>query len=37
MARMNDDIAVWAIGLLDVRPAETVLEIGFGPEPSRGW
>ena len=30
MARINDDIAVWASGLLDVHPGETVLEIGFG-------
>ena len=31
MARMNYDIAIWAIGLLDVQSSESVLEIGFGP------
>ena len=31
MARMNRNIAVWLINLLDIKPNDTVLEIGFGP------
>jgi ubiquinone/menaquinone biosynthesis C-methylase UbiE len=31
MARTNRDCAAWVIGLLEVKPNETVLEIGFGP------
>ena len=31
MARMNRNIAVWMINLLDIKPNDTVLEIGFGP------
>ena len=31
MARMNRNIAVWLIDLLDIKPNDTVLEIGFGP------
>jgi ubiquinone/menaquinone biosynthesis C-methylase UbiE len=31
MARTNRDCAAWAIGLLDVKPNDAVLEIGFGP------
>ncbi|MET4700970.1 ubiquinone/menaquinone biosynthesis C-methylase UbiE [Constrictibacter sp. MBR-5] len=31
MARMNDDAGAWAVGLLEVGPADRVLEIGFGP------
>lgn len=31
MARMNRSCAAWAIGLLEVRPHDRVLEIGFGP------
>ncbi|WP_354080170.1 methyltransferase domain-containing protein [Constrictibacter sp. MBR-5] len=28
---MNDDAGAWAVGLLEVGPADRVLEIGFGP------
>src|SRR5215831_17295545 len=31
MARTNRDCAAWVIGLLDVKPNDAVLEIGFGP------
>lgn len=31
MARLNRDVAVWVIGLLDLRPSDKVLEVGFGP------
>lgn len=31
MARTNQTCAVWVIGLLDIRPNDTVLEVGFGP------
>jgi len=31
MARMNRNIAVWLINLLDIKLNDTVLEIGFGP------
>jgi ubiquinone/menaquinone biosynthesis C-methylase UbiE len=31
MARMNREAAVWVIGLLDIRPTDRILEIGFGP------
>jgi len=31
MARMNRNIAEWLINLLDIKPNDTVLEIGFGP------
>ena len=31
MARMNVDCGVWVIGLLEVRPNDRVLEVGFGP------
>jgi len=31
MARTNREIAVRAIELLDVRPTDKILEIGFGP------
>ncbi|MEM5436924.1 class I SAM-dependent methyltransferase [Paraburkholderia diazotrophica] len=31
MANMNAPCAAWAIGLLDVRASDRVIEIGFGP------
>jgi ubiquinone/menaquinone biosynthesis C-methylase UbiE len=31
MARTNRDCAAWVIGLLDIKPNDVVLEIGFGP------
>jgi ubiquinone/menaquinone biosynthesis C-methylase UbiE len=31
MARMNRDAAAQVIGMLDVRPGDHVLEVGFGP------
>lgn len=31
MARTNRACAAWVIGLLDVEPNESVLEVGFGP------
>lgn len=31
MARTNHECAAWVIDLLDVRPTDKVLEIGFGP------
>jgi ubiquinone/menaquinone biosynthesis C-methylase UbiE len=31
MARMNRTCAAWVIDLLQVRPADKVLEVGFGP------
>jgi ubiquinone/menaquinone biosynthesis C-methylase UbiE len=31
MARMNRTCAAWIIDLLQVRPADKVLEVGFGP------
>jgi ubiquinone/menaquinone biosynthesis C-methylase UbiE len=31
MARMNRTCAVWVIDLLQVRPGDKVLEVGFGP------
>jgi ubiquinone/menaquinone biosynthesis C-methylase UbiE len=31
MARLNRDVAVWVVGLLDLRPNDRVLEVGFGP------
>ncbi|WP_321895421.1 class I SAM-dependent methyltransferase [Paraburkholderia heleia] len=31
MARMNQPCAAWAIGLLEIRENDRVLEIGFGP------
>jgi hypothetical protein len=31
MARMNQEIAARATGLLDVQPDDRVLEVGFGP------
>jgi ubiquinone/menaquinone biosynthesis C-methylase UbiE len=31
MARTNRDCAAWVIGLLDIKPSDAVLEIGFGP------
>jgi ubiquinone/menaquinone biosynthesis C-methylase UbiE len=31
MARMNRKCAAWVIGLLDLRPNDKVLEVGFGP------
>lgn len=31
MARLNRKVAAWSIGLLDVRPDDSVLEVGFGP------
>lgn len=33
MARTNQTCAVWVIGLLDIRPNDTMLEVGFG----RAW
>lgn len=31
MARSNEACAAWAIGLLEIRPDDKVLEVGFGP------
>lgn len=31
MARMNADCGAWVTDLLEVRPSDTVLEVGFGP------
>jgi hypothetical protein len=31
MARTNHKCAVWVIGLLDIKPNDKVLEVGFGP------
>jgi hypothetical protein len=31
LARTNHKCAVWAIGLLDIKPNDKVLEVGFGP------
>src|SRR5882724_7542153 len=31
MARMNRDAAAQVIGMLDIRPGDRVLEVGFGP------
>lgn len=31
MARMNRDCGVWVADLLEVRPGERVMEVGFGP------
>jgi ubiquinone/menaquinone biosynthesis C-methylase UbiE len=31
MARSNRDCAAWVIGLLEIKPNDAVLEIGFGP------
>ncbi|HVW63855.1 MAG TPA: class I SAM-dependent methyltransferase [Nitrosospira sp.] len=31
MARMNRPFAAWVIGLLDLKPDDEVLEVGFGP------
>jgi ubiquinone/menaquinone biosynthesis C-methylase UbiE len=31
MARMNGPLHDWVIGLLDVRPTDRVLEVGYGP------
>ena len=31
MARMNADCGAWVAGLLEVRPGDAVLELGFGP------
>ena len=31
MARANRDMANWAVGLLDIQPSDTILEVGFGP------
>lgn len=31
MARMNADCGAWVAGLLEVRPDDAVLEVGFGP------
>lgn len=31
MARMNADCGAWVVGLLEVRPGDAVLEVGFGP------
>jgi ubiquinone/menaquinone biosynthesis C-methylase UbiE len=31
MARTNRECAAWVVGLLDVGPNESVLEVGFGP------
>jgi len=31
MARLNRDAAAWVVGLLDIRPTDRILEIGFGP------
>ena len=31
MARTNRDCAAWVIGLLEIKPNDAVLEIGFGP------
>jgi ubiquinone/menaquinone biosynthesis C-methylase UbiE len=31
MARMNREAAVWVSGLLDIRPTDRILEVGFGP------
>ena len=31
MARMNADCGAWVAGLLEVRPGDAVLEVGFGP------
>lgn len=31
MARMNNACAAWVIDLLDVKPSERILEVGFGP------
>jgi ubiquinone/menaquinone biosynthesis C-methylase UbiE len=31
MARMNADCGIWVIDLLEIRPNDEVLEVGFGP------
>ena len=31
MARTNQQCAAWVIGLLDIQPNDSVLEVGFGP------
>ena len=31
MARMNADFGVWVAGLLEIKPKDKVLEVGFGP------
>lgn len=31
MARTNQKCAVWVIGLFDIQPHDSVLEVGFGP------
>src|SRR5438034_6417613 len=31
MRRGNADLNLWLVGLLDVQPADRVLEVGFGP------
>lgn len=31
LARTNHKCAVWVIGLLDIKPNDKVLEVGFGP------
>lgn len=31
MARTNENCGAWAIDLLEIRPDDRVLEVGFGP------
>lgn len=31
MARTNRGLNAWTVGLLDIRPGERILEVGFGP------